>query len=221
MNPLIIACQTIENELLAAMAAEGGEYPIRWIESGLHNVPKLLNQRLQEELDACGEYDTVLLAMSFCGNSLIGLKTRGVRLVIPRSDDCITLLLGSIERRQESQYTYFLTEGWLKGERNIWVEYENCLKRYGEKRGKRIFDSLFANYKYIALVDTGAYDAKAAEEEARRIGERLGLEYRKMDGTLDHLRLLLREGWTQDKFVLIPPNTEVKHSDCSLKGAQL
>lgn len=221
MNAVILACQTIENELLAAMAAEGVNYPIRWIESGLHNVPKLLNQRLQEELDACREFDTVLLAMSFCGNSLIGLKTYDFRLVIPRSDDCITLLLGSIERRQEAQFTYFLTEGWLKGERNIWVEYESCLNRYGEKRGKRIFDSLFANYKYIALVDTGAFDAQAAEEEARKIGERLGLEYRKMDGTLDHLRQLLREGWTQERFVLIPHNTEVKHSDCSLKGAQL
>ena len=221
MNPVIIACQTIENELLAAMNAEGVNYPIRWIESGLHNVPKLLNRRLQEELDACTGYDTVLLAMSFCGNCLIGLKTHGFRLVIPRSDDCITLLLGSIERRQENQYTYFLTKGWLNGERNIWVEYENCLKRYGEKRGKRIFDSLFANYKYIALVDTGAYDARSAEAEAKRIAEKLGLDFRKMEGSLDHLRLLLQEGWNEERFVLIAPNTQVKHSDCSLKGVEV
>lgn len=218
MNPVIIACQTIENELLVAMKAEGVNYPIRWIESGLHNVPKLLNQRLQEELDACVEYDSVLLAMSFCGNSLIGLKTHDFRLVLPRSDDCITLLLGSIERRQESQYTYFLTEGWLKGERNIWVEFESSIERYGEKRGKRIFDSLFAHYKYLALVDTGAYDVVSAEEEAKQIGEKLGLEYRKIDGTLSHLRLLLRNSWEEDRFVIIQPNSEVKHADCNLKG---
>lgn len=218
MNAVIIACQTIENELLAAMKAEGVGYPIRWIEAGLHNVPKLLNERLQEELDACRGYDTVLLAMSFCGNSLIGLKTHDFQLVIPRSDDCITLLLGSLERRQEMGYTYFLTEGWLKGERNIWVEFESCIERYGEKRGKRIFDSLFAHYKYLALVDTGAYDVEVAEEEAKRIGEKLGLEYRKIDGTLSHLRLLLRTGWEEDRFVIIPPNSEVKHADCNLKG---
>jgi len=220
MKPVIIACQTIENELIAAMEAEGVDYPVRWIESGLHNVPKLLNQRLQEELDDCGAFDTVLLAMSFCGNSLIGLKTREFELVFPRSDDCITLLLGSVRRRQEVPYTYFLTEGWLKGERNIWVEYETCLKRYGEKRGKRIFDALFENYKYIALVDTGAYDARNAEAEARRMAEGLGLEYRRMDGTLEHLRLLLREGWTTDRFVRIPSNTEVKYSDCTMEGAR-
>ena len=217
MNPVIIACQTIENEVLAAMAAEGLDYPIRWIESGLHNVPKLLNQRLQEELDACVGFDTVLLAMSFCGNSLIGLKTQDFQLVIPRSDDCITLVLGSIERRQETGYTYFLTEGWLKGERNIWVEYQKSIEHYGEKRGKKIFDALFAHYKYLALVDTGAYDAAAAEQEAKEIAVRLSLEYRKMGGTLDFLRQLLRGSWTPERFVMIDPHSEVHHSDCNLK----
>ena len=84
-------------------------------------------------------------------------------------------------------------------------------------RGKRIFNSMFAHYKYLALVDTGAYDAQAAEIEARRIGEKLGLEYRKMYGTLDHLRQLLRGEWTTDRFVIIPSNTEVMYSDCCLK----
>lgn len=220
MTPVIIACQTIRNELLAAMNTEGVTYPVRWIESGLHNVPKLLNQRLQEELDACTGYDVVLLAMSFCGNSLIGLKTHDFQLVIPRCDDCITLLLGSIERRQENNYTYFLTEGWLKGERNIWIEYESCLRRYGEKRGRRIFNALLSNYKYLALVDTGAYDAQAAEAEVRNISRHLGLEFTKIEGTLDHLRQLLRQEWDEERFALIPPNTEVKHDDCSLKGAK-
>lgn len=216
MNTVIIACQTIENELRAAMAAEGVDYPIRWVEAGLHNVPKQLNARLQQELDACAGANTVLLAMSFCGNSVVGLQTRDFQLVLPRCDDCITLLLDSVQLRQETRYTYFLTDGWIKGERNIWVEYETCMKRYGEKRGKQIFDAMFSNYRYLALVDTGAYDAQAAEVEAKRIAAHLGLEYRRMEGSLSHLRQLLRGDWTPERFVRVPPHTQLRESDCAL-----
>jgi len=221
MSTIIIACQTIERELLAAMARTKANYPIRWLESGLHDVPKLLHQRLQQELDTCSDYDTVLLAMAFCGNSVVGLRTQDFRLVLPRCDDCITLLLGSPERRQEITYTYFLTDGWLKGQRNIWVEYESCLKRYGEKRGKRIFDSLFANYKHLALVETGAYDADQAEQEALQIAEKLGLEYRRIPGGIDYLCQLLEGNWPENRFVVVPPHGEITSGDCTWKGAAI
>lgn len=216
MHTVIIACKTIEKELLAAMEAEGVDYPIRWIDSGLHNVPKQLNARLQQELDSCAGAQVVLLAMSFCGNSVVGLQTHDFQLVIPRSDDCITLLLDSVERRKETKYTYFLTEGWLRGERNIGAEYEICVRRYGEKRGKRIFDGLFSHYRYLALVDTGAYDADVAQTEAEHMAQKLGLEYRRMSGSLAHLRQLLRGDWTAERFVLIGPNSRLNEADCTL-----
>lgn len=218
MKPVIIACKTIENELLAAMKQVDCHFPVLWLESGLHNVPKLLHEKLQELLDGCQGYDTVLLAMGFCGNSVVGLQARDFRMILPRCDDCITLLLGSQERRQEAKATFFMTEGWLKGERNIWVEHEACMEKYGPKRGKRIFDALFAHYQYIALVDTGAYDAAKAEEETLRIADALGMEFRHMDGTLEYLCSLLKGNWEDDRFVLIPPHSTVTADMCTLKG---
>ena len=218
MSTVIIACQTIEQELLAAMARTGVHHPIRWIESGLHDVPKLLHKRLQEELDSCGDYDTVLLAMAFCGNSVVGLQTHDFQLILPRCDDCITLLLGSAERRQKESYTFFLTGGWLKGQRNIWTEYKNCIERYGEKRGKRIFDSLFAHYKHVALVETGAFDTEKADTEARQIADRLELGYRRIPGSVDYLQDLLTGPWPVNRFVRILHNSSINASDCTITG---
>jgi len=218
MNPIIIACKTIENELLASMAQTGCTYPVLWLESGLHNWPDKLRNRIQELLDQCQSYDTVLLAMSFCGNSVVGLKTHDFRLIIPRSDDCITLLLGSLTRRQEAKATYFLTEGWLKGEMNLWKEYQNCLAKYGEKRGKRIFSALLAHYKNLALVDTGCFDRAKLEKQVRQIAAVLELEYICLDGTLDHLKQLLTGPWTEDRFVLVAPHSIVTADMCTLKG---
>lgn len=218
MKAVIISCKTIENELLSAMKDLNCEYRVLWLESGLHNVPKQLNARLQELLDNCREYDTVLLAMSFCGNSLIGLRTHDFQLVVPRCDDCITLLLGSPERRQEISATYFLTEGWLQGERNIWVEYENCIQKYGEKRGKKIFSVMLANYRNLALLDTGCFDKEKTEAETRKIAQELGLEYTEIKGTLQYIKELLSGCWPEQRFLRIPPNSVVSYDACTLKG---
>ena len=146
MNTVIIACQTLQNELEAAMAACNFSCEIRWIESGLHNVPKKLHATLQEHLDQCDGFDTVLLVMGYCGNSVADIETHDFQLVIPRVDDCISLLLGSVtSRRRQSAggCTYFMTEGWLQGERNIWKEYEYAINKYGPELGQEIFDTMF------------------------------------------------------------------------------
>lgn len=218
MKPVIIACKTIEKEVLAAVSRQGCGYPILWLESGLHNWPDKLRARLQELLDGCSGYDTVLLAMSFCGNAVAGLRTHDFQLVIPRCDDCITLLLGSVERRQAHLAAYFLTEGWLAGENNIWMEYQRCIQKYGEKRGRRIFSTMLAHYRHLALVDTGAYDAEKNEAEVRAIAQVLGLEYTRIEGTLEHIESLLRGEWPEAQFVVIPPNSTVSDGDCTLKG---
>ena len=218
MKPVSIACKTIENELLAAMEQVDCHFPVLWLESGLHNWPDKLRNRIQELLDQCQGCDTVLLAMSFCGNSVVGLKTHNFQLVIPRSDDCITLLLGSLARRQEAKATYFLTEGWLKGELNLWKEYQNCLAKYGEKRGKRIFSALLAHYKNLALVDTGCFDREVLEKQVQEIAAVLGLEYICLDGTLDHLKQLLTGPWTENRFVQVAPHSTVTTEMCTLKG---
>lgn len=218
MNCVLVACKTLEQELLAAMAQTGCRYPILWLEAGLHNWPDKLRARIQALLDSCTGYDTVLLAMSFCGNSVVGLQAHNFRLVIPRSDDCITLLLGSLSRRQSLKGAYFLTEGWLRGERNIWEEYRLCLARYGEKRGKDIFAELLAHYTHLILVDTGCFHREALEPQVKQIAAALGLEYGCQPGTLGHLQQLLTGPWEEDRFVIADPHTSVTAGMCALKG---
>lgn len=217
MKTVIIACKTIEQELLAAMDQVGCRYPVLWLESGLHNWPDQLRQRIQQLLDGCDGFHRVLLAMSFCGNSVVGLRTHDFQLVIPRCDDCITLLLGA-SARQQAKATYFLTEGWLKGERNLWTEYTHCLFKYGEKRGKKIFSTMLRHYDHLALLDTGCFDRESTEKQVREIAETLELKYISLEGNLDHLKQLLEGPWEDDRFVSVPPNTLVAGEMCSLKG---
>ena len=71
---LVIGCRTTENELLAAMRAAGISYDLVWIEARLHNVKKKLNKALSDLISEAENYDTILFATGFCGNSVLGLS---------------------------------------------------------------------------------------------------------------------------------------------------
>lgn len=78
---LVIGCRTTENELLAVMRAAGISYDLVWIEARLHNVKKKLNKALSDLISEAENYDTILFATGFCGNSVLGLESSHARLV--------------------------------------------------------------------------------------------------------------------------------------------
>lgn len=216
METAILACSTIRSELEKAARETGCPHRFVWVESGLHLAPDSLRLRLQEELDRMTGAGRVLLAFGFCGNAVTGLKSGNYQLVIPRADDCITLLLGSKENRQQCSRQggiYFLTKGWLEGEINIWKEYQTVLARFGPERTERIYQRMLAHYKFLGLIDTGAYDLPGLIPHANEISAALKLELLILEGTDRYLRRLLRGPWDEDHFVMVPPFTtvELKH----------
>jgi len=145
--------------------------------------------------------------MGFCGNALAGLDSKDMTLIIPRFDDCISLLLGSCKTKATSLGTYFMTDGWLKGERNIWREYEYTMQKYGEETGKMIFDMMLGHYNTLALLDSGCFDLAETEAEMKYIAEVLKLEYVVLPGTLEFLHRLLTGPWDNEVFLTIPPGS--------------
>ena len=211
----IIACKTIEDELIAAIDKTGVDYPVIWIESGLHDSPAKLNARLQAELDSI-EADRVLMAFGYCGNALLGLATGGFETVIPRADDCISLMIGSNKERSavSADYAaYFLTAGWLCGERNIIVEYLHTLNKYGQKKTDSIMSRLYGNYRTLGLLNTGAYPVEPLIEATREIAGALGLEQKIIPGTIRFIESLLTGPWRQDMFIVKPPYTTITFED--------
>lgn len=128
---LVIGCRTTENELLAVMRAAGISYDLVWIEARLHNVKKKLNKALSDLISEAENYDTILFATGFCGNSVLGLESNHARLVLPRVDDCTSLLIGGTRNKSSWMDSYFLTECWLKSKGNIWDEYKHAVARTG------------------------------------------------------------------------------------------
>ena len=206
-----IACQTIEDEINAVNNALPVPIPIVWVESGLHNFPDQLKERIQQKIDKIVGVENILLLFGYCGNSIEGLVASQARLVVPKVEDCISLLLGGNQIRQAlSRKTpaFYLTDGWLRYEKNIYWEYEQCLKKYGEVRSLRIFQAMFAHYSNLNFIDTGCYDLTSVMCRTDEFAAKLNLKQGIVPGTLKLITKALLEEWDED-FLIVPQGVPI------------
>lgn len=188
MARIIIACATLKRELNTVLEKNGCTDPVIWLEAGDHNQSAKRREAVAAALAQCPQYDTAILAMSFCGGALSGLNSGEKTLLLPCCDDCIGLLL----KEPRENDTYYLTDGWLSGERNILQEYRNSLRKYGEEKTRRIFDSMLRGYRTLAWIDCGC-GSQEGQSQAQEAARLLGLDFSVVSGTLHTLQELVQE----------------------------
>jgi hypothetical protein len=208
----IIACQTVGEELKPLLP---DAYTLEMLEYGLHNVPESLHLRLQAAIDATGpEFDTILLGYGLCANAILGLHSRGFRLVIPRADDCITLFLGSRQEylRQLSLApgTFFLTKGWIECGEDPYTEYCSLREKYGHEKALKITRRYIQHYTRLALIDSGSYNSEAYRKYARMVADYFNLAFEEIPGSNELLERFVHGGWERG-FVSVPPGKVVQY----------
>jgi hypothetical protein len=195
-----------------AIADTGCHLPVLWVDPDLHEFPDKLHDALQETLDQIFNVEHVLLCFGFCGNALVGLSPHGFTLVFPKVDDCITLLLGSTDRRKELEpHSYFFTPGWLGNNKSILTEYEDSVKEYGETSADYIYEFMLCGYQRALLVDTLVGDMEAVKEKTRLFSEKFKLSQEVIDGDTHLFRQMLDGDWDEN-FVVIQPEETVSHA---------
>ena len=162
---VILACESLCRHLEAAQAKMKTAYPIVKIDSTLHAVPQKMRKTIFERMEELPDtIDTVLIAMGHCGGALADHPFPR-RAVIPKVDDCITLLLHTDDtwypNLKETGCMYLTDQ--IDGNISIRRIRESLIERYGEKRGIGIFREWFKAYHSVKIIDTGVYDAYAPD----------------------------------------------------------
>ncbi|AFV03039.1 hypothetical protein UNSWDHB_494 [Dehalobacter sp. UNSWDHB] len=205
MGTIIVACQTIKHELNLAISETKVEYPIVFVDSGLHIYPDKLRLAIQDTVNRIDHVDTILMAFGYCGNGLLGIKAETARLIIPKAHDCISLLLGSNETRQKIMKeagTYFLTKGWLEYERNILADFEGCVQRHGQKRALEVMKTLLHHYQRLMVIDTKAYESSDILKTTQKFADTIGLRHEEYPGSMRFLNKLLTGPWDEEFIIL-------------------
>ena len=132
MRYKVIACRVFWRELSLLSARSSVSLDVTWIQQGLHNYPDLLRDEIQGEIDRAEDtptgptsittppedYAGVILGFGLCSGAVTGVRSHRLPLILPRSHDCIALLLGSRCRYNEElrrePATYWFSPGWLE-----------------------------------------------------------------------------------------------------------
>lgn len=143
---------------------------------------------------------------------MLGLSSRDARLIIPKMDDCISVLLGSNERRNDLNKegcAYYLTKGWMTSDSGIATEYDRCLMKYGYEKSQMVFNVMLKGYKSLDVINTGVDQLYDVVAEVQEFADLFELDCNVVDGTLDVLYKALSGQWDED-FVIVEPGDKVK-----------
>ena len=189
---------------------------VTFMDYGLHRVPGKMTWTLQDAIDELEEPSLVVLGYGLCGNGLNGIRAGKHTLLVPRTDDCIAMLLGSrqayIREFEAVPGTYYLSKGWLEKGSHPLKEYREYVERYGPAEAEWLMDQQYQHYRRLVLVAQSQADLdryRPQAEEVARYCERWGMRYEEILGSDDYVRRLVEAAASLDKadgdFLVIPP----------------
>ncbi|MBN1298622.1 MAG: DUF1638 domain-containing protein [Actinobacteria bacterium] len=134
-------------------------------------------------------------------------------IVIPKCDDCISLLLGSSQEYKKqilkAPGTYYLTRDYIgESENPMLSNYGEMLEKYGEKTLKWILDKMLKNYTRLVYINTGNYESDEWRKVACSQAEKLGLDFEEVEGTDQYFSKLISGQW-DDQFLTVEPGQKI------------
>ena len=92
-DTLILCCASVRRHLDAAQQKMGTDFPVQELSWENHKEPAVMHETLLRTMEELPEHiTTVLSCVCGCGGVWEGVTLR-CRTVLPRMDDCVTMLL--------------------------------------------------------------------------------------------------------------------------------
>lgn len=219
MNAIILTCSSLTPFVRAAQTREHTSWDVVEINRDLHAEPSIMKKeilRIIESLPA--DIDTVLVAMGFCGGAWDHLRLSR-RVVIPRFDDCVSLLLNTNDQYhanlKESGHLYlYENDPDQFSALSLMRSNTAASPEYAGINPEDLFRYWFGNYHTVAIIDTGLNDCYseeyviAAQAEADKIGA--ALDY--VSGSNRTLEKLVSGQW-DEQFLVAEPHSLIRHGN--------
>jgi hypothetical protein len=156
-----------------------------------------------------------------CGNGLKDIRSGIHTLLMPKTEDCIAIFLGS-DAAYRTEFdahpgTYYLTGGWLEAGSDPLKEHEKAVEKFGQETADWVMDQQYRNYKRIALVGHSDEDLSVYRERAMQVAEyckRWGMSYQEISGSDKYIRRLVEVATdlskVDDTFRVIPSGEKIE-----------
>lgn len=224
----IIACRVLMRELSYYASQSENTVEITWLPQGLHNTPAKLRQRVKQAIAEIYEQgkdtdhyrmpDYIVLGYGLCSNGVVGVESGDIPMVVPKTDDCIALFLGSQRRYiklfEKYNGTYWLNAGWvdfagIPTKKRIDAKFQKYCEQYGEENAEFLVEQdrlWLENYNTCAFISSDVFHSEVYPDMARAIAEENGWEFAQFEGDNRMLRALCEGTWNDKEFLICPPH---------------
>lgn len=203
----------------AAQRTQNTNMDVVVIDRLLHVEPEKMKEEIARKIDELSpDIDTVLAAMGFCGGVWDHVSF-SKRVVIPRVDDCVSLLLHTDDmyhpnlKEPGHMYLYEQNPGDFSAF-SLMRDYSGMDREFAGMDREMLFHMWFDNYHFLDIIDTGMNDCyseeyvMAAQENADQIGA--ALDY--VAGSNRILEKLVSGRW-DGQFLVAEPGHLIRHGD--------
>lgn len=208
---IFLACKVFEGIVRHPANAQP-----RFLDYGLHQVPKKLKQTLQEEIDSIEQPSLIVLGYGLCGNGLNEIKAGKHTLIVPKADDCVAIFMGSRQRYLDQFFanpgTYYLTKGWFEVGSDPLTEYNNLTEKYGQETADWLMEQQYQHYRrliFVALTEEDITHYRPRALEVAEYCQRFGMVYEEYLGSGDFIakieQVLSSPYSVSQDFIIVQP----------------
>ena len=208
MKEVILSCPTLKKEIQHILGEYKLDTPVYFLPRRLHADPKELAEYLQNTIDSFDNVDRILICVSGCGGGTAKLKARAAELVIPKTRDCLDLLLSGddVKSINRAPNGIFMTESWWTTMKEGELNLEKQIAAKGKEAGEAWLRQIFKGFEHFYIIDTGVYDVAAVAKEMQPLIDvlegtvevvpgRCGLLRKLLTGAIDeNFRVIAKEG---------------------------
>lgn len=210
MRRKIYSCITIQKELEATAQKLGCNDEITFLDPELHSNPQKMHETLQNIIDDNGSAnnpaDEIVICVSGCGKATCNLTASSCNLVIPRTMDCIDILLsGSNTPRPKG--AIFLTASWMKFMQASAICHEKLISKHGYEKAAEHLRTIYKGFTDFFIIDTGTYDISIVEKYIAPLIDILGGKITQIPGPYKILEKLVSGNYDEDIIQIPKGNT--------------
>ena len=201
----LYSCITLQKELENTINRIGFAGRVHYLDVALHSDPKKMHATLQRIIDENTEAEEIIICVSGCGKATCDLRATTCQLAVPRTMDCIDVLLtGSGIKRPDG--AIFITKSWMNFMKNSTIDYAKLVKERGQADAEALLQQLYKGFTDFYLIDTGTSELQEVEDYIMPLVKLVGGTLTRLPGPYRVLEKLVSGNY--DESVIVVPKGE-------------